>query len=305
MENNIPWQRVSKSRPCPICGKLDWCLFDGPSDNPTAAICARTESEKRCGQAGWLHRLRNDDDLRQRPRSRSVSIEVASSAPDRRQRNWEQFTAKCSEEISRPAMERLARNLGVSIDVLLRLYAGWSTEHCAYTFPMTNVVGSILGVRLRGRTGRKWSVRGGREGLFIPSTEAKEPADQLLICEGPTDTAALLDLGFDVVGRPSCTGGVKLIVELLKDRHPEEVAIVADADTPGLRGANNLAAVLAAYVRSVRVLTPPNGIKDARDWRQEGATRQEVMTRIAATKPRRLRIEVVDRKRILQRGAEK
>ena len=54
------WLRVSRSRPCPICGKPDWCLIVGPTDDPTAAICARVESGNRRGDAGWLHRLRDD-----------------------------------------------------------------------------------------------------------------------------------------------------------------------------------------------------------------------------------------------------
>jgi len=53
------WQRVSKVRPCPVCNKPDWCLYAGPADAPEAAICARVESPRRCGQAAWLHRLRD------------------------------------------------------------------------------------------------------------------------------------------------------------------------------------------------------------------------------------------------------
>jgi hypothetical protein len=54
------WQRVSKRRPCPVCGKPDWCMYVGSDDSPTAAICARIESPKRCGEGGWLHVLRDD-----------------------------------------------------------------------------------------------------------------------------------------------------------------------------------------------------------------------------------------------------
>ena len=54
------WRRVSKAKPCPVCGKPDWCLVTGPQGDSTAAICARVESPKRCGEAGWLHVLRDD-----------------------------------------------------------------------------------------------------------------------------------------------------------------------------------------------------------------------------------------------------
>jgi hypothetical protein len=48
------WQRVTRSRPCPVCKRGDWCLRfpDG-----TAVICARVESSNRRGDAGWLHRF--------------------------------------------------------------------------------------------------------------------------------------------------------------------------------------------------------------------------------------------------------
>ena len=47
---STPWKRVSRSDPCPICGKPDWCVVA-----EDAVICARIESLKRCGEAGWLH----------------------------------------------------------------------------------------------------------------------------------------------------------------------------------------------------------------------------------------------------------
>jgi len=115
----------------------------------------------------------------------------------------------------------------------------------------------------------------------------------LLIAEGATDTAALLDLGFNAVGRPSCTGGVKLLVELVKRLVALEVVIVADADVPGQRGANNLAAVLVAYSPAVRIITPPAGVKDARSWKQAGATSADVQAAIDAAPVRRLVVRAV------------
>ena len=45
---------MNRELPCPVCGKFDWCLV---AADKTAAICPRTESPKRCGDAGYLHRL--------------------------------------------------------------------------------------------------------------------------------------------------------------------------------------------------------------------------------------------------------
>jgi DNA primase len=131
----------------------------------------------------------------------------------------------------------------------------------------------------------------GKEALFIPCGDMVQDLGRLLVCEGPTDTAALLDMGLEnVVGRPSCAGGVKLVVELVKRRRAREVVIVADADKPGRIGAGNLATVLLAYARSVHLVVPPCGIKDVRDWLRAGGTRGDVEQTIDATPARRLTI---------------
>lgn len=287
MTLNTSWLRVDKSHPCPICEHPDWCLLTGPEGNPTAVICARIESDKRCGDAGWLHRLRDDDAWR-RPRRRTVQIATPGAAirPD-----LASLAEQCSQAIRPDVLDRLGEGLGLSTESLCRLGVGWSGEHRAYTFPMSDASGNVLGIRLRLPSGRKLSVRGGKEGLFIPRDLAG--AGLLLICEGPTDTAAMLDLGFDAVGRPSCRGGTRLLVDLVQRRQAAEVVIVADTDAhdAGERGAENLAVLLVTYAVSVRVIAPTYGCKDAREWKRRGATRGEVQSAIDAAPARRLTIK--------------
>src|SRR5262249_4713057 len=149
---------------------------------------------------------------------------------------------------------------------LSALRVGWSISHRAWAFPMTDNAGNVLGIRLRRPNGSKFAVRGGREGLFIPSTLNAASAP-LLIAEGPTDVAALLDMGFqNVVGRPNCTGGVGLLVRMIRQHQPRHVVIVSDNDKPGQIGAANLASVLVTYTPAVRIVAPPIGLKDVRDW---------------------------------------
>lgn len=283
------FRRVTKAHPCPICGRPDWCLVAGPSDTPTAALCARVESVKRCGQAGWLHRLRDDDAWRpSRQRVRTVTPPAARTA--------DIDIAKLAEAWHRTALEsgelsRLAADLGVSVESLSRLGAGWASDRRCWSFPMRSPDGDLLGIRLRLTDGRKLAVRGGHEGLFLPSGLTR--GGRLLIAEGASDTAALLDLGFVAVGRPSCTGGAKLLVDLARRLATDDVVIVADADAPGRRGADDLAGLLALYVPQVRVIQPQAGIKDARAWKQAGATRDDVLAAIGAAEPRRLKIRTV------------
>ena len=160
---------------------------------------------------------------------------------------------------------------------------------------MSDASGRIIGIRLRLPSGRKLAVKGGKEGLFIP--EGLDGAHRLLICEGATDTAALLDLGFSAVGRPSCTGGIRHLADLVRRLAAAEVVIVADADPPGQAGARRLAGALVAYCPAVKVITPPPGSKDARAWKQAGATTADVQSLIGAVPIRRLRVKTVVRSR--------
>ena len=286
-QNNY-WERVSKRRPCPICTKSDWCLYAGPPDSPTAAICSRIESDRRAGDAGWLHRLREPEVGR--PRRRTVRVAMPSTAEivDRPTCTLEVYARQCQSATESGALGQLAKSLGVSVQILARLDVGWSRQHGAWSFPMRRGDGQIVGIRLRQPDGRKFAVKGGREGLFIPAD--LPTAERLLICEGPTDCAALADLGFVVIGRPNCNGGIGHTVELVNRLKPPEVCIVADADEPGQRGARRLASVLHAYVRAVRVMTPPDGNKDARAWKAAGATRADIQSRIEALPIRPVRV---------------
>ena len=97
------------------------------------------------------------------------------------------------------ALDKLAVALGVSVESLRRLGVGWSAKHRAWAFPMSNAAGDVLGIRLRLPGGKKLSGKR-RQGRAVhsrrcPLSDCPATTDCLLIAEGPTDTAALLDLG--------------------------------------------------------------------------------------------------------------
>jgi hypothetical protein len=283
------WQRVSKARPCPICGRPDWCLYLGPASDPEVVICPRVESSKRAGEAGWLHVLRDERNRGTRTtRTRHVTLRPqVAGGPE--EADLGKLAKVYADALPSPSLRLalLARRLGVSEDSLRRLGVGWSAQHWAWTFPMKDAAGEVRGIRLRNTDGRKWAVRGGREGLFLP--DGLDASRRLLVCEGPTDTAAALDMGCAAVGRPSCSGGVDLLLRLVRARRPTEVVVVADGDLPGQRGARTLAAELAGYVPAVRVITPP--AKDLRAWLQSGATANDLATLIEGEVPLRVIVQ--------------
>ena len=282
MTTNSQWRRVNRANPCPICKRPDWCAV---SVDGGAALCQRVESPKRCGEGGWLHRLKDG------PRQERRCVRVVRLSPDGSVReDMARLARNFREAVDPGRLYQLAVSLGLSVTSLCQFGVGWSADHRAWSFPMTDPDGNVLGVRLRRPNGFKFAVKGGREGLFLPA-RAGDVISPLYICEGPTDAAALLDMGFrDVAGRPSCTGGIKLLVELVRRRRPREVVIVADGDEPGRLGADNLATVLVAYGPAVRVIAPPRAVKDVRDWLRAGGTRADVEKAVGAAPVRRLAI---------------
>jgi hypothetical protein len=262
------WTRVSRTTPCPICGKSDWCLI---AADESACICPRVESPKRAGDAGFLHVLAER-------RSGAIStvrrVVIPAIVPPT---DLTALAAQYRQGVSPERLTDFATSLDLSVASLATLGVGWSDGHLAWSFPMIDpTIGTVVGIRLRDLTGKKFAVRGGKEGLFLP-VAGRDAEGPLLVAEGPTDSAAAYDLGFrNVAGRPSCAGGVRHLVSLVRTRRPAEVVIVADADEPGRRGADHLACILRAYCPVVRVIEPPSGVKDMRAWKQAGVTRADV-----------------------------
>jgi len=162
-------------------------------------------------------------------------------------------------------LEPYAATLGVDRQALVDLGACYAKEYRAFAFPMCLPSSEVVGIRLRSDD-RKWAVKGSHAGLFIPFNRISK---KLLICEGPTDTAAGLTLGYFAVGRPACLGCEQMIAELIREACLSEAIIVCDNDAPGIRGAEKLAQALQC--RTVCVVPPT---KDLRAFVSAGGTAQ-------------------------------
>jgi hypothetical protein len=260
------WVRVNRSNPCPICKKADWCTRTLDGD---LACCMRTESERPSRNGGWLHRL-TEAPVKTLPPVRAIA---------RPARDMQRYHDALMLKDARP-VDGLAAALGVTQDALFSLGTVWDAAASAWAFPMRSGAGRVCGIRLRSEDGAKWAVTGSKEGLFYCPV-LPDRIDEIVLCEGPTDTAAALSLGLLAVGRPSCSGAVEAILELLRRFHVRRLTIIPDTDTPherpdgsvwypGRDGAQRLAAVLPSpYLMAV----PP--AKDLRGWVQEGATRTD------------------------------
>ena len=258
------WIRVTKTKPCAICKKPDWCTL---SADGAVACCMRVESKHQMKNSGYLHRI--TEAPKARPRSEVQRPPKPQPAPP----DWNAMLPVFSELVDPDALTALAQSLGLTMESLDQLDIGWRGD--CWTFPMYDSKRNCVGVRTRFPDGQKRSIPGTHQGLFIPRNRKEGP---LLFTEGPTDCAALRDLGFDSIGRPSCYGCEEWCSELARGR---AVGIIADNDDAGNRGANRLAQAIRKSVYSVKVIHPPY-TKDARAWKLAGATRESIVARLTA-----------------------
>jgi len=249
--------RVNKGHPCPVCEKSDWCLY---SEDGSAAICARVSegSQKKCGDAGYLHLLKTD-----RVRTKAVQRKNRTEDKTTKSPDFDALAKQYQGRISRRQVAMLGRSLGVTAASLKRLGIGFDGQ--AFIFPMRNENKRIIGIRRRLGNGRKLCVTGSQNGLFIPSGLSNDKP--LLICEGPTDTAAGLDLGFQAVGRPNCDSKIEMTVKFARGR---KVVIICDNDAPGRDGAKKLAKKLIGHCPEVKIICPPVAGMDLREWKLKG-----------------------------------
>lgn len=253
---------VTKSEPCVICKHSSWCII---SNDGGTAICYRVESPRPSKGGGWIHILR------ERPRDLPPPRRRAAAPPPQRTFDAAAYHARLREAWDHVWLDGLSLSLGVSMDALERLEPAWDARHQAFAFPMRDGDGRIVGIRLRDHGGRKWAVSGSKSGLFYPADIAQ--GGEVVVLEGPTDTAAALTLGLNAVGRPSCNAGVEELARLVERLRFKKVTIVSDNDRahrrpaddaiwrPGPDGAFRLPQKLK---RIYRVVVPP--CKDFRDW---------------------------------------
>jgi hypothetical protein len=255
------WIRVSRQSPCPLCGKPDNCSV---SQDGQAVWCGRV-SEGAIGEnAGgqYLHRLVEP----WAPRPLPVLPSPRSSSPESldlavQVERWAKH--------AQPHRERLAAQLGVSTDSITALEVGW--QHGCWTFPERDSSGAIIGINRRSPEGTKRRIKGTRAGLTY-SPKWDTGTGPILLVEGASDTAAVMDMGLSVIGRPSNNAGVAMLAEMLR-AFPEERQIVVigehdqkpDGRWPGREGAIRTAQGLADRLgRSIHWSLPSEEAKDVR-----------------------------------------
>ena len=247
--------RVSKSNPCPICKKPDWCrvFADGWVE------CMRVQSAKPAKSGGWMWGP-----------SRSIpplgTCQKPTQVTPLPTINATKLIDEWQAATTRTQLAEFAAELGLPVTSLTAVGAAWAAPHNAWAFPMYDGYANVVGIRLRNEHG-KFAVRGSRQGIFV----ARQPPTQescIYVCEGPTDTAASLELGLFAVGRPNCCCGGPKIFIYARRHQCRRAVIIADNDKPGLDGARKVGLEIKL---PFAVYVPP--AKDLREFVRLGGTK--------------------------------
>lgn len=112
----------------------------------------------------------------------------------------------------------------------------------------------------------------------------------VLIVEGASDAAAALDLGFDAVGRPSNLACMDLLCQLVKGR---DCIVIGENDKkiepggverfPGRDGMIAAFQTIKRVCRDVKMVMPPEHVKDLRAWRVKYGLTKAAFLEYAAT----------------------
>ncbi len=252
----MSFTRVSKSHPCPVCKKSDWCrvFADGWVE------CMRVQSDKPAKSGGWMWRLQGAATPHPDPlpgRGGEGGGKPPTINATKLMRDWWTSTEPGHRE-------SFARELGLSVASLVAVGAAYAPPHAAWAFPMCDGYGNVVGIRLRNERG-KFAVRGSRQGIFLADVSAQKT---LFVGEGPTDTAAAVELGLFAVGRPNCCCGGPEIKVFARRHECRRVVVISDNDKPGLDGARKVGGELKL---PFAVYVPP--AKDVREFVRLGGTR--------------------------------
>ena len=277
---DMPWLRVKRTDPCPVCNKTDWCLV---AEDGSATICPRVSegSVKYFEKSGFLHILRESDNSRRYPRT------ITIKEPDAPALDFEQLAEGYEDAITPVIRRELADRLGVSTESLRRLSVGWDGD--SWTLPMFDGNGQMIGIQRRFPSGSKCCVGRSHLGLFLP--EDLDRTRPLFICEGASDTAAAITLGLEALGRPNRLPWTQLVAKAA--RGYEEIIVVSDNDPDGRKDASDLAESLALYFSSVKVIFPPDGVKDLRGWLRSGLTHNHLLDEVKLAEPVSLGVRCV------------
>jgi len=294
-----PMVPVTSANPCPICGRVKYCLI---RSDGTKCICTKQESTHIAGEGGWLHILVDTPLPSRSVTSRKTTSAKTVAVKDTQQTkptkkgwpegHWQRQAEYFANELRtrrpelRSVLESWLHLPAGSISEELYPLVGWrgiSNRQPFFSLPESDAKGRIVGwtnryavgcgETVKGEYTEKCQEAGCNRGLVIPAN-FQRLTGSFFSFEGHSDTFAAVHAGMCAVGRPFDKGGIKLLAQLLKGWPADRGIIICgendkkeNGDWPGALGAMTVAKSLARLLgRPITIAFPPADVKDARAW---------------------------------------
>lgn len=258
---------------CPICGKTDWCMIHPDGQQ---VICARVHSDRKIGESGWYHsgyeskpvKFRYDQDAYAGKKvfdPHGVSM-------------WEEASADVDKYM---LLREYAAQLGLKLSTLQAYNCGVQYNNLAIPMYDSDAC-TIIGIQLRHKDAKKHTVTGSQMGLFLPAEQARQLNNyhdhRLVVTEGFSDAACayeLLGKRCRVFGKANNVLGGEKLGEYLQYTGITDVWFIGDRDIAGEKGIKKSIVDLRKRMACVRVMYPPQGYKDLRQWYTNEAFNKE------------------------------
>ncbi len=142
----------------------------------------------------------------------------------------------------------------IPLDILDMYCIGWDGQ--AWTFPMRDDYGSIIGMQRRFVDTTKYCVNGSQLGLFTPICSNKN----VVITEGLSDATVATHLGYFGIGKPSAGFGEQIVRKYLENiNYAGTIIIVADNDSAGVASKVKLQIALEEW--DTKVIVPDTDLR--------------------------------------------
>ena len=188
--------------------------------------------------------------------------------------------------------ESIVEALGLKMaDLFSDSGAGTHDKRIVATHPYTDEAGKVLFEVVRfepkdfrqrrpdGKGGWVWSLNGVRRVLYgLPEVIG---AKSVVVCEGEKDVESARKLGFAATCNPHGAGKWRL--EYAGALRGKRVAIIADADEPGLAHGREIARSLIGIAETVRLIEALPQAKDLSEWVEKDGTREKLIGIIKET----------------------
>lgn len=231
----------------------------------SACICPHVKSDRKCGNAGWLHILKPG----------TVPPAKVQTKP-RPEPNWIPQLEALQKQTTLQKLWEWADRLSIDDPITLMKFR-CSTLNNQLIAPVYDEQEKVIGLQARNQKGIKRFYKYSRAGLFM---ETQQTNSALVIAEGLSDTLVLSEFCrvAQVIGKTNHSAGNDMLDKWMESRFFLEVLVISDSDEVGLDGAQETVSIAKNHCDRVRLYVPKE--KDIRAEKQKGLTRPDFLTRI-------------------------